>query len=73
MEYFAFKIATVNPNVNKVRYLPYVFTEHGILMLSNVLNSSKAINISIEIIRVFNKLKQISLSQSVIGERLNNL
>jgi len=37
------------------RYLPYAYTEHGVLMLSNVLNTKKAINMSIQIIRVFDK------------------
>jgi len=41
------------------RYLPYVFTEHGILMLSSVLNSERAIEVNIAIMRVFVKLKQI--------------
>jgi len=35
------QIATANDNISKVRFCPYVFTEHGVLMLSNVLNSSK--------------------------------
>ncbi|RZL07236.1 MAG: ORF6N domain-containing protein [Pedobacter sp.] len=41
--------------------LPYVFTEHGILMLSNVLKSEKALQMSIRIIEVFVKLKEIIL------------
>jgi hypothetical protein len=40
------------------KYLPYVFTEHGVLMLSSVLKSSKAILVSIQIIDVFVKLRQ---------------
>jgi hypothetical protein len=40
------------------KYLPYAFTEHGILMLSNVLKSSRAISMSIKIIDVFVKLRQ---------------
>lgn len=41
-----------------LKYLPYAFTEHGILMLSNVLKSDKAIKVSIKIIEVFVKLRQ---------------
>lgn len=41
--------------------LPYVFTEHGVLMLSNVLKSEKAIQMSIRIIEVFVKLREIIL------------
>jgi hypothetical protein len=40
------------------KYLPYAFTEYGILMLSNVLKSSRAISMSIKIIDVFVKLRQ---------------
>lgn len=38
--------------------LPYVFTEHGILMLSNVINSKRAIAVSIQIIKIFNRLRK---------------
>lgn len=40
------------------KYLPYAFTEHGVLMLSNVIKSAKAISVSIQIIDVFVKLRQ---------------
>ena len=58
------QIATANQNTSKVRFFPYVFTEHGILMLSNVLNSMKAISMSIQIIRVFDKLRKYTLEQT---------
>lgn len=41
------------------RKLPSVFTEHGVLMLSSVLNSSQAIQINIQIVRVFSRLKTL--------------
>ncbi len=41
------------------RKLPYVFTEHGVLMLSSVLNSERAINVNIQIMRVFTKVRQM--------------
>lgn len=41
------------------KYLPFVFTEHGVLMLSNVLKSEKAIIMSIRIIDVFVKLRDM--------------
>ncbi len=40
------------------KYLPYAFTEHGVLMLSNVIKSKRAISVSIQIIDVFVKLRQ---------------
>ena len=41
------------------RYPPRAFTEHGILMLSNVLKSERAAKVSIQIIRVFNKMREM--------------
>ena len=41
--------------------LPYVFTEHGVLMLSNVLKSERAIQMSIRIIEIFVKLRETLL------------
>ena len=55
------------------RYLPYVFTEHGILMLSSVLNSKKAISINIEIMVTFIKMRQYALSQSGTDEQIAEL
>jgi len=41
---------------------PYVFTEHGVLMLSSVLNSERAIAVNIKIMRVYTKIKEMLLS-----------
>ncbi|WP_395052710.1 ORF6N domain-containing protein [Flavobacterium sp.] len=41
------------------KYLPSVFTEHGVLMLSSVLNSDKAIQTNIQIMRIFSKVRQM--------------
>ena len=67
------QIATANKNIFKVRYLPNVFTEHGVLMLSNVLNSPNAINMSIQIIRVFDKLRKYALKQTSKDLRIEEL
>jgi phage regulator Rha-like protein len=67
------QIATANKNISKVRYLPHVFTEHGVLMLSNVLNSENAINMSIQIIRVFDKLRKYALKQTPKDVRIEEL
>lgn len=55
---------TAKLNISKIRYLPYVFTEQGVAMLSSVLNSPKAINVNIQIMRVFVQLRHYTLSQS---------
>ena len=41
------------------KYLPYVFTEHGVLMLSSVLNSKQAIRVNIQIMRIFTRIRQM--------------
>ena len=41
------------------RKLPYVFTEHGVLMLSSILNSEKAIKVNIQIMRIFTKVREM--------------
>jgi phage regulator Rha-like protein len=55
------------------RYPPYAFTEHGVLMLSNVLNSKKAVNMSIQIIRVFEKLRKYALEQTSKDARITEI
>jgi hypothetical protein len=55
------------------RYLPYVFTEQGVAMLSTVLNSERAILVNIEIMRAFVKLRQILASNAELSLRLDEL
>lgn len=54
------QIATSKLSKGGRRYLPKVFTEHGVLMLANVLNSQKAIAVSIQVVDTFVKLRQIA-------------
>ena len=42
-----------------IKYLPYVFTEQGVAMLSSVLHSERAIQINIQIMRMFTKLREL--------------
>jgi ORF6N domain len=55
------------------RYLPYVFTEQGVAMLSSVLNSERAISVNIEIMRAFVKLRQLLASNTELARRLDKL
>lgn len=52
------------------RYLPYVFTEQGVAMLSGVLNSDKAINMNIAIMRAFVEIRKIILKENDLKEQL---
>ncbi|WJS95780.1 ORF6N domain-containing protein [Flavobacterium johnsoniae] len=55
-----------NGRGSNLKYLPYVFTEHGILMLSSVLKSDKAIQTNIQIMRIFTKVRQMFLDTTEI-------
>lgn len=56
-----------------IRKLPFAFTEHGILMLSSVLNSPKAIEVNIQIMRTFIRLKKYLNSNELIQQRLEKI
>ncbi len=55
------------------RYLPYVFTEQGVSMLSAILKSSIAIKVSIQIIEAFVSMRKIISSNTLIFQRLDSL
>jgi hypothetical protein len=55
------------------KYLPFVFTEQGVAMLSAVLNSEYAVHISVKIMRAFVAMRQWALNHQEINERLNTL
>ena len=56
-----------------LRHAPMAFTEHGVLMLSSVLNSQRAIQVNIEIMRAFVKLRQMLASNADLSRRLDEL
>ena len=55
------------------RYAPMAFTEHGIVMLASVLHSSRAINVNIQIVRAFLRMREILNSQNMILSRLQKV
>ena len=52
------QFATLKRGYN-IKYLPYAFTEHGVLMLSSVLRSEQATAVNIRIMRVYSKMKEL--------------
>lgn len=56
-----------------VKYLPYAFTEHGVAMLSSVLNSERAIQVNILIMRAFTKIREILLTHKELAEKIEVL
>jgi phage regulator Rha-like protein len=85
-ESLRFQFETSNNNTNPLRfqnetskgrggtrYLPYAFTEQGVAMLSGILNSDKAINMNIAIMRAFVEIRRIILQQGDIKEQLKQI
>jgi hypothetical protein len=56
-----------------IKYRPYAFTEHGILMLSSVLNSERAVQVNIEIMRAFVRLRRLLASHADLARKLEAL
>lgn len=55
------------------RKLPYVFTEHGTVMLASVLKSKKAVQTNIQIVKAFVKLREIIASNKELAKRLDEM
>jgi hypothetical protein len=63
-------------HLKKLKYspnLPYAFTEHGAVMLASILNSDQAIQMNIQVIRVFNRMRQLIATHSEIIKRLEQV
>ena len=68
-----FQIETSKARRGGRRYLPYVFTEQGIAMLSSVLNSERAVLVNISIMRTFVKLREIMVSHKDLAHKIEAL
>lgn len=66
------QFATLKKGEN-IKYLPYAFTEQGVAMLSSILNSDRAIEVNIQIMRVFTKLREIMLSHKDLARKVEDL
>jgi hypothetical protein len=55
------------------RTLPYAFTEHGALMLANVLRSSRAVDVSIVVVRAFVRFRQVLSTHKELAAKLEQL
>lgn len=67
------QFVTSKSDLMGLRYPPIAFTEHGILMLSSVLRSRRAIQVNIEIMRTFVKLRQMLASNADLSRRIQEL
>ena len=55
------------------RYMPYVFTEQGVAMLSSILKSDRAIQVNIQIIRMFTKLRELLATNKELREKIESM
>ena len=62
-----------NSEIMGLRIPPFAFTEHGVLMLASVLNSERAVQVNIQIIRIFTKMRQLLLTHKDIIISLEKL
>ena len=67
------QFATSNSERMGLRYPPFCFTEQGVTMLSCVLNSEMAINVNIQIVRVFSRMREILITNKDILQKLMDL
>ena len=55
------------------RYLPYAFTEHGAIMAATILNSARAVEVSVYVVRAFVKLRELLTSTKELSAKLELL
>jgi hypothetical protein len=63
----------VTASKRNVRFLPYAFTEHGVIMAASVLNSQRAIDVSVYVVRAFIKLRIMLSANKDLSNRLDEL
>ena len=71
-EHAALRIQSGTSNIGRGgrRYRPYAFTEHGVAMLSAVLRSPRAVQVSIEIVRAFVRLRAMLATNADLARKL---
>ena len=55
------------------KYPPFAFTEHGAIMAASVLNSPRAVDVSVYVVRAFVKMRRIALKHQELADRLDEL
>jgi hypothetical protein len=70
------EVVTICDHLSRLRFspvLPYAFTEHGVLMLANVLNSERAVHVSVQIVRAFVRLRETLFSHTELTMRMEEM
>jgi hypothetical protein len=68
-----YQIGTSSSGYGGRRYQPYAFTEHGVAMLSSVLNSKRAVQMNILIIRAFVKMRELLATHKDLAVKIEKL
>lgn len=66
------QIVTLKRGEN-IKYAPYVFTEQGVAMLSSVLRSNRAVQVNIQIMRTFTKMRRLLASNKELAEKIEKM
>jgi hypothetical protein len=70
------KVVTDCDHLERLKFsktLPYAFTEHGAIMLASLLNSPKAVEVSLQVVRTFVRLREVLASHAALARRLDEL
>ncbi|MBP6871373.1 MAG: ORF6N domain-containing protein [Bacteroidales bacterium] len=67
------QFGTSNREKMGLRYPPFTFSEHGVLMLASVLSSERAVQVNIQIVRIFTKLREMLLAHKDIIKKLSQI
>ncbi|MBP2678022.1 MAG: hypothetical protein H6Q82_1087 [Deltaproteobacteria bacterium] len=70
------ELVTICDRFNRLKHSaasPLAFTEHGVIMAANVMKSPRAIEASVQVVRVFVKMREVLVSHGGLAQRLNTL
>ena len=67
------QIATTSSKHRNPRFPPFAFTEHGAIQAANVLNSSRAIEMGVHVVRAFVRLRELLASNKALAQKLDEL
>ena len=73
LENWRSQFVTSNSDMMGLRYPPFCFTEHGVIMLASVLNSEGAIGVNIQIVRIFIRLREMLASHKEVLNKLERM
>ena len=65
--------STTQSDKKGLRHSPFAFTEHGVLMLASVLNSERAIQVNIQIVRIFARMRQLIVDHKEFIEKFRQI